>query len=78
VLALRPDERLDGSVLVLRCGFSFKTTFTGGDGPAGDHEAFSGRSPAIHSALALQPRRRIEAPDGEVERGSKRDPREVG
>jgi hypothetical protein len=75
VLALRPDERLDGSVLVLRCGLS---TFTGGDGPAGDHEAFSGRSPAVHSALALQPRRRIEAPDGEVERGSKRDPREVG
>jgi hypothetical protein len=30
VLAVRPDERLDGSVLVLRCGLSFKTTFKQG------------------------------------------------
>ncbi len=38
---------------------------------------FSGKSPAVHSVLALPPRR-IEAPDGEVERASKRNPCEVG
>ena len=27
VLAVRPNEGLDGAVLVLRCGLSFKTTF---------------------------------------------------